>query len=1150
MKLYPPVIDNKIPAFYGDSITIPFKLNKAVSPNQIKGAVLLIKSAENVLLNFENKQITFEGIINDTYSKITFSNLSEKIKNDFSVGQFYKFQLAFVDNTNETGYYSNVGVAKYISQPLIQITNLEENQKSNIKMASHNYIGEYFYYTQDYYILSELLSNDFYQNDLIALLSNIPGKKELTNDQKKLFEKCKFYYSTLQNHFFYSAIKQYVVKINEILKIKDITLTDITQLNFEIEKIKAKKLENALTNPEYVNTSLESLYSYYFNLYDSNNMLVDSSGIKINFSTINTRGTITNTWYSSYKLEPYKDYYVEFGGTTINGLELNPVRYRVQSPDTIDLDINSDFIAELDCENGCIDISLQADSKFNSMIKYKFLVSRASDKDNYTTWEPIMKDIKSFNPKISNPNIELEDTPTFHIWTDCTIEQGVSYIYALQAYNDYNIFSNPIYSNRIKILSEETNELKKLLAQENNIFNQLEILINNEIYDLNLGSQVGAIISNNFIFFAQKLRIFDQNILTEMASLSLSMKMGDNINDHKNQLHTLYVFLKDLEQYIPSEVKDFYGGPGPILADFEHAYLFDGERQLKLAFNPKVSSFKNTILESKVDTLGGKYPFFFRNARVKYKEFPISGLISCLMDPDDKFLTGVNQLQLETHNNNGTINILDQYVGDTQLTSTNIYKERNFKMEVLEWLTNGQPKIFRSPTEGNFIVRLMNTSLSPNDTVGRMLHTFSSTAYEMADYTFDNLREYGFVDIDLTLKDQTIYICQTKITNDSELSFSKNLKYLKCEITEPHQGDVELNIYYSNATEPKLIKFRGTYIFPANSCNNIIKISILPKQKEVDGILQEVYEPIEVIWVYETSSPSNNFNYIKNIILSEENNQFIGGLGQINEPITSVTQNGKSWQQIDINNIQQKDIIQNELSNTEREVGQINYLRIYCRHIEDCWYNSENGVCYSQASKLTPETFAYADSLIYRVITDNKNYMVWRNALGQYLYITEENFNASNPYQIILNDQIFSLEANEINSKENLNLLHTLKATAYIDNPDKDYYFPIATETVIESTSINEINKLKVGLGLNIEMDYYVKTFEYDVDQCITKPDNWSTALENLQEAKNNLNIPQENYIENIQNYEEKYNTYLEKLEEILQQLRDPEIEKKEEESK
>jgi hypothetical protein len=36
-------------------------------------------------------------------------------------------------------------------------------------------------------------------------------------------------------------------------------------------------------------------------------------------------------------------------------------------------------------------------------------------------------------------------------------------------------------------------------------------------------------------------------------------------------------------------------------------------------------------------------------------------------------------------------------------------------MEVLRWLTDGKPKLFRSPGEGNFIVRLMNTSLAPND---------------------------------------------------------------------------------------------------------------------------------------------------------------------------------------------------------------------------------------------------------------------------------------------------------------------------------------------------------------------------------------------------------------------------------------------------
>ena len=82
---------------------------------------------------------------------------------------------------------------------------------------------------------------------------------------------------------------------------------------------------------------------------------------------------------------------------------------------------------------------------------------------------------------------------------------------------------------------------------------------------------------------------------------------------------------------------------------------------------------------------------------------------------------------------------------DTQLTSDNIRREREFKTEALSWLTNGKPKVFRSPSEGNYIVRLMNTSMTPNDTLGRMLHTFNSTAYEIADYTFDNLDFYKFI---------------------------------------------------------------------------------------------------------------------------------------------------------------------------------------------------------------------------------------------------------------------------------------------------------------------------------------------------------------------------------------------------------------------
>jgi hypothetical protein len=42
-------------------------------------------------------------------------------------------------------------------------------------------------------------------------------------------------------------------------------------------------------------------------------------------------------------------------------------------------------------------------------------------------------------------------------------------------------------------------------------------------------------------------------------------------------------------------------------------FLSDKDKQLKISFNPKVSSMKETILETKQDTIGGKYPIFYRN---------------------------------------------------------------------------------------------------------------------------------------------------------------------------------------------------------------------------------------------------------------------------------------------------------------------------------------------------------------------------------------------------------------------------------------------------------------------------------------------------------------------------------------------------------
>jgi hypothetical protein len=46
----------------------------------------------------------------------------------------------------------------------------------------------------------------------------------------------------------------------------------------------------------------------------------------------------------------------------------------------------------------------------------------------------------------------------------------------------------------------------------------------------------------------------------------------------------------------------------------EDMLLMDKVKILKIKYNPKVTSFKKTILEQKIDTIGSPYPFIFRNS--------------------------------------------------------------------------------------------------------------------------------------------------------------------------------------------------------------------------------------------------------------------------------------------------------------------------------------------------------------------------------------------------------------------------------------------------------------------------------------------------------------------------------------------------------
>lgn len=196
----------------------------------------------------------------------------------------------------------------------------------------------------------------------------------------------------------------------------------------------------------------------------------------------------------------------------------------------------------------------------------------------------------------------------------------------------------------------------------------------------------------------------------------------------------------------------------PRYVNFEYSYLYRDDVQLKLSLNQKLSSFKHTTLSSKQDTLGDKYPHLIRNGYAKYAEFPISGTISFHMDEDQTFFTQEKDgyyfgdeliLPKDKFMPEGVRDDDDsgELIFDTNLTGDNIFIERKFREKVEEFLNDFTYKLYKSPTEGNIVVGLMNISMTPNATLGRMIFDFSATAYEVMDNTLEKLDEIGIIDI-------------------------------------------------------------------------------------------------------------------------------------------------------------------------------------------------------------------------------------------------------------------------------------------------------------------------------------------------------------------------------------------------------------------
>lgn len=371
-------------------------------------------------------------------------------------------------------------------------------------------------------------------------------------------------------------------------------------------------------------------------------------------------------------------------------------------------------------------------------------------------------------------------------------EEGVA-IYGEPIIDSGNIFTDP-YGNpneinyTLKYYLEEKQYRMELIYTTNNLYTSKVIYDIEPKYDTNIqGLELNVLTDNrNGIIQVKMLdKLEDEEQRKKLQAIVLRRASSlDNFttwetvhiftdltsteHTHNDRTVESGIFYQYFAQYqidkgILTQPSEKTAAAMVVLEDI---VLTTKDRQLKVMFDPNVSSFNYTISENKTDTIGGKYPFIRRNAGVKYRTIPLSGTIYSLADEDNLFTS-----KEEIYGSQ-----MQSYIDYNTLNNVNIYQdfvyERKFRDKVIEFLYEDDIKIYRSTPEGNLLVRLMNVTLTPEQRLGRMIYKFSCNAVEIADFNLENIDKFN---LQLNQgEDLTGYKIDTAIVNQSFMGHFAN----------------------------------------------------------------------------------------------------------------------------------------------------------------------------------------------------------------------------------------------------------------------------------------------------------------------------------------------------------------------------------------
>lgn len=859
-RLYPPNLENTIPAFYGTSIEVPFSMNSTVSRDQIEGFMLQIKSltSNSALIN---------NIISNNFNiekqKVKFVLPQEQV-NKLNVGQYYKLQIAYLPQG-----YSSERVAVTEQEVLLQkVKNLAPTSntveesiqalKSLYRQALQNYIK--FYLDSDEVLLRQYsVSND---DDW----SNYWTQVCLQTLQQKIVTELK---NAAQINLNPDSVKAQIDKIQDAMNVYSTGLTDE---NFASHYAALKSSFTSIDIETVNQANLEAnTYRSIFEVLSKGNLYNNRVELDIfkdcDNNTVVLRGKEYYNQHVSYP-QNYDPKTVD-GFRNIKALIVDKMTRAIGVCRQEILTSTSELypIVGYFSTAAIVKYTSVPTVEIQGLKSYSTAAQQTDYVGEYSSSDPTER-VKYYSFYLRDENGKIVDSVTDNIHNSNS--DTVSSTTIGQSIRSSDLFSTKIQMNKDKLYTVQyvvkTTNNMTLTSPIYNIIRRAMVPLGDIQFYATPHPDYGYIsleldYSNSKVdrvgtyLLSRTYKKDGVQIKEKLKKINLAydLSMKNPYNDYTIEHGIKYEYIIERVNNVgvyslpvlaklgpipttSAEQAAAQDRPTEISASFEDAFLYDGKRQLRIRYNPKVSSFKKDVLETKTDTIGGKFPFIFRNGSVSYKEFPISGLISRL--ENECFDLGPSE---PTPKRESTVSSgsADSY-SLTDLSDENIRAERQFKMEVLDFLTDGKPKLFRSPTEGNYLVRLMNTSLTPEDTLGRMLHTFSCTAYEIGECDYDTLLSYGIISGGNEAVNKVVSYASVNITPDTQKG--KNL------FTELGSAILSVSIDHAPAgsavlidDEKIMIGATGMYEVPFGSSFSSIKLPT-DDSAPTSGVITVAYE--------------------------------------------------------------------------------------------------------------------------------------------------------------------------------------------------------------------------------------------------------------------------------------------------------------------